>query len=587
MKLKKIIALVLSVITAGTCLAATGCSASKQQISKDPKTVNLMMSAGGYGTDYIDEIIAKFNETYKEEGYKIHRLEPSNTFGTADALGAMRNPKSGYDLVFPGSVYAYDALEPYPYFEKGCVECLDDVYASKALKFNGEEEELTVAQKLRTDEYSNWTALDVNDVVDGEWYGFFRTDSYRGLVCNTTVMKEYGGMTDFEKEYPATTNELFKYYDKIAETGSELGKMPVIYGGDNAATYSVTLVQMCIGQILGKEAANEFFNMEELYAANGNKWYSDDWKYCIENESLIPTLEVLLQAWDYLYAVNGSSTIKHNIAHGRLMSDLAAFMFDGNYFYTEVKANYGSELDKIRMVPYPMISYVGVKNDLCGAGHEVGYGKNSGVKCEECDKILSVIVRDFDAEMSKEATKADVQAKFPTVNITDEQIDSIFESRSCTYGISEPCYIIKDSPKADIAKLFLRMLASDDAAKVYEKYGMMSIYKAPEITEDTPTFIADCFKYTRARTWGVDVHSTPSTKKVLFSIPGYSATIGVSIHEQMQEYKNESWKDRNYVKIAREILGEGGFSYDKAASTFEKNVKTRKLIYDSAKNPNR
>ena len=71
MKMKKIIALALSLVTVASCLSFTACK--KNDIVKDGKTVNVMMSKGGYGVDYIEDVAAKFEEAYAAEKCRSRR----------------------------------------------------------------------------------------------------------------------------------------------------------------------------------------------------------------------------------------------------------------------------------------------------------------------------------------------------------------------------------------------------------------------------------------------------------------------------------------------------------------------------------
>ncbi|MBQ4098478.1 MAG: hypothetical protein IJC72_04130 [Clostridia bacterium] len=548
---------------------------------KEAKTVNLMPSFGGYGTAWIQEIIEKFEALYADEGYKINLL-PSDGLGSSLALAEMRlgAKGSGYDLVFPGSVFAYDALDPN---YGSCVECLDDVYASKPISFDGTTEARSLNTKLTVDDSMAWMIEDIYNVQYGEKYGFFNNQNVRGLVCNTDVLKAYAGITNFDEKYPRTSEELFALYDVIMENedAKNSGVRPVIYGGGNAATYSVAPTWTSVAQILGKDEYNKQWSMEEFYAQNGNRYYADDWKYYAENEAIMPTLEYIMQSWDDLYAVQGADAITHNVAHGQLMIDLAAFMYDGNYFYEEVRYGFPDALDKIRMIPMPVVSYVGIKQELCGENHNVGYGNNNGVKCSECDEILSAIIKGIDDGMSLSTVKAQVQSALG-VSITDAQVSAIYEARTCGYGGTSPAYILKDSEVKDVAKLFLRMLASEDSARIMEKYGMISCYSKPQSNYKTPKFIEDCFEIKNNQTWEVVVQNKPDNKRVISWIPTFSATIGVQLHAYM--YGDNTYKDRDYAKMAREIFN--GRIYSSTEIHFANDVRNLGLNYSSSNNPN-
>ncbi len=549
------------------------------------KTVNLMMALNGYGTAWIEEIIEKFEELFADEGYKINLLTPSSSFGTVTALAEMRlgAKGSGYDLVMPGSVFAYDALD----HEYGsCVECLDDVYASTPISFDGRTEAKSLNQKLTVDDSIAWMAEDIYNVESGERYGFFNYENVRGVVCNTDVLKTYAGITNFDEQYPRTSEEFFALFDAIMgnKDAQNSGVRPVIYGGYNAATYSVAPAWVSVAQILGKDEYNKQWSMEEFYAKNGNCYYADDWKYYIENEAILPTVEYIMQSWDYLYSVQGADRITHDVAHGQLMIDLAAFMFDGNYFYNEVRYGFANELDKIRMIPMPVVSYVGLQQELCGVDHNVGYGNNSGVKCDNCDKILSAIIKGIDEGKNLSTIKTQVQSAF-SVSLTNAQVAAVYEARTCGYGSATgPAYILKDSEVKDVAKLFLRMLASEDAARIMEKYGMISAYSNPQAYYNTPTFLQDCYRIKNNQTWSVDAHNKPNTKRIFSWIPTFNATIGVQLHSYMPNDK--TYKDRDYAKIAKNLFGVGGEIYNETKYLFSDAVSLKGLNFMDRNNPN-
>ena len=157
MKLKKIIALVLSVMTIGTCVASTGCGGSNSVEGQ----LNIMASSGGFGTSFLEEMKVKFETAFADKGWKVNLLPSSGSFGTATALAEMRlgAKGSGYDLVFPGSVYTQDVVD---YKNEGfgvaAENITETVYKQKPIRFDGTEEDITIEEKLIPDESSTWTA---------------------------------------------------------------------------------------------------------------------------------------------------------------------------------------------------------------------------------------------------------------------------------------------------------------------------------------------------------------------------------------------------------------------------------------------
>ena len=140
MKLKKLLAMLLAVVS---CFTFTACGdpgnggGGGGGGDHDPaKTVNVLISKGGYGDGYIKDVATAFNTLYANDGYYVNVEKPRDGFGTAAALAEMRLPASttGLDLVLPGSVFIYDVLNA----EYGrCVEEITDVWQSTTINFDG------------------------------------------------------------------------------------------------------------------------------------------------------------------------------------------------------------------------------------------------------------------------------------------------------------------------------------------------------------------------------------------------------------------------------------------------------------------
>ena len=540
MKLKKIVALLLSVVTVGSCLSFSACR--KDDVIKDGKTVNIQISKSGYGEEYIREIATAFETAYAAEGYKINILEPDPNFGTTNALNAMRlSDASGYDIVFPGSVFIEDVVD---HVEFGTiVEPLDDIYALPAIDFNGNDESKTLEQKLER-LVSNESGKRTICTPDGKYWGFARVGSVRGVVTNTKALEANG--LDFEDDYAYTTDQFVANMHTISAKGD---MRPMIWGGDNAATYSVGTVLTSLRQIMTEEEYQEFSTFYGMYEKAGNKIPADGWKYRIYHDALQPTMEFLMETWDTNNAMEGSYSMRHDDAHGYLMlGDKAVYMFDGEYFYNEVRVNYPEYLDDIRMMNRPVSSYLGLRLDLCGTDHDVGYGKNVNAHCAKCDEILALGCKMYDEDKTATEIKTALQAL--NANITDGQVSEIMRARGVAYGGPASGYIMKCSDVKDIAKLFLRMLASDDAAEVYAKSGMLSAFSTAGLSDDVDEFVKDCFRIDRQWTSIGDTHGDPyaPASRMGFVLSPYSATIGKNVNDFMSD------KDRDYGILAKDCL---------------------------------
>ena len=129
--LKKTIIFVLAVVT----LAFTGCgrvpSDNSDPIS-DGKTVNVKISKAGYGTTYIYKLADRFNELYKEEGYKINVLYPQ-TISDSVVVQDIYDDK-GIDLYFVGGSVEKGVAGDYGH----CYADITDlVFNQKPIRFDG------------------------------------------------------------------------------------------------------------------------------------------------------------------------------------------------------------------------------------------------------------------------------------------------------------------------------------------------------------------------------------------------------------------------------------------------------------------
>lgn len=536
MKLKKLLAVALSVITACTCLSFAACS--EPAVQNDGKTVNVMMQLSGYGTAYVEDVARKFEEVYAEEGYKINLLDARSSFSGASALTEMRldYEKSGIDLVMTGGVTIKQCLDE----EYGaCIDNLDDVYNNGAINFDGSVDPVPIKDKYKS-EYS----LERMRHSDGHYYTFSTTDGVRGLVYNEKVLKRYGIET-----YPVTTDELFEMFDIIYNGNAQVqGIRPVTWGGDNAAAYALGTLYLGIAQLIGTENFQEFFELDYLLnedgtiKADGYKFFED---YAPELEAV---LETLIQKFDVLYSYTGSKTQLHTKAHAQLVTGKTAFMQDGQYFYTEVMNDFPTYLNDIRMAPNPIVSYLGEKLKLDGTGNDKA----------KCDDILSFMCKSYDDGVRTSAElESKTEAQFPGVDITTEQCERIMEARSAYFGaLGSSSYVLKQSPVKDIAKLFIRMMHSEDVADIYAKYGMFHSFGKADESLYAHQFVKDAAKLIADKNYIATSVLKPGTVRAntnMFLLPMYNANIVLSINNEMGT-PEAGLAARNYTEIAKTVL---------------------------------
>ena len=86
MKIKKLITLLLSLTVFLGCFAACGDPGNSGGGQHDPnKTVDILISKGGYGDKYLRDVVDAFNTYYASEGYYVNLLAPREGFGTASS----------------------------------------------------------------------------------------------------------------------------------------------------------------------------------------------------------------------------------------------------------------------------------------------------------------------------------------------------------------------------------------------------------------------------------------------------------------------------------------------------------------------
>lgn len=534
MKKTRILALTLCSLTALSALGATACGKESKGVVKDVKTLNVAMCNAGYGSAWINELKEKFELVYRDEGYKINILEPRNNLTGATALSEMRlGTQTGVDLYLTAGVTAEDVTDE----EYGvCAEKLNDLYDKGAINFDGSVDETPIKEYAAN--YKGWVA------IGDDYYDYFYFSSPFGVVANVKVLADYG-----ITELPRTTDELFDCYDAIYNGANgkpdskTSGIYPTTWGGDNAAGYAPNSLLVHIAQMMGNEAYEEFTTMNAVaedpdMLANGYTMY--------ENTDLKDALEVFARQYDVMYSTKGSETQKHDVAHSRLVTGKAVFMTDGEFFFNEVKANFTSKLNDITFMNVPVISKLGVKLKLDG----------SGADAAKCDDILSYMIQLVDEGKDNATVKASTQTQF-SVTLTDEQVQRVVDARKVVpMSLESDSYIVKGSPKKDIAELFLRMMASKDAANVMSKYAMGSAYHSADPQADEYRFIQDAHKVWSSSTYRIARNNKLGTvrKKInMFAIPGKTTAIVVDMMAAMGIEANEDITTRDYAYWANKF----------------------------------
>ncbi|MBQ8320504.1 MAG: hypothetical protein IJX81_06450 [Clostridia bacterium] len=564
MKTKKILALALCATTLGAGVLS-GAACGEQPVVSDGKTVNVAVVSGGYGTTWLNKLAEKFEKAYEEEGYKINVLTPRNNLKNDTALSEMRlGSKTGVDLYLTAGIYL-DAVLDEDYGV--CVENLNDVYNNGAINFDGSVEATPIKDKVSENQY--YLLKEGND-----WYKFHYFTAPLGIVANTKILAEYG-----ITELPRTTNELFEAYDAIyygangVEGTKDTGVYPTVWAGDNAYGYPYNGALDMLCQLMGKEAfEDDFFTLNSVLELDDMtqgysvyEKYDDYYKACIE---------VFLQQYDVVYSVLGSASQRHDQAHAQLVRGNAAFMSDGAYFFNEVRANFSTRLNDIRMMQTPMISYLGVDLKLDGTGTDE----------EKCDEILSYMTKLVDEGKTNAEIETMTETQFAGVDISQTQVEKIVAARGVgATSYQADGYITKGSPMKDVAALFLRMMASQDAADLWSEYGLMSAYEKSGKTEYDYQFLKDAADIHNANTNQLFYSSTYGLRKAMATSVAFgdyfSASMVTNITADVGAVASPS--ERNYAEIANSLYKS---SLDGVKKSWPDYLDVAKKYIDGVKN---
>ena len=430
-------------------------------ISSDNKTLNIRVYKAGYGDDFVRALIAAFESTYAEEGYKINIVSSDTTIqATTVTNELLLGENNGIDLYIAGNVSPDTLVTVSKANNMDMIAAdLTDVYASTPIKADKTEEDITILEKLKNG-YADYQRYDGEEKeYQGKYYGFTYRSSPTGFIVNTDLLQSYG------LEVPRTTDELTACFKAIYAKKAETGVYPTAWAGYNAYQYWDMVRDVWAAQYSGVENYNKFCSMS--YSDN----IEDGWKV-YEDKGWVESLNVLGTYVNLDYAMDKTINMDHTTAQHHFLSGNAVFMVNGAWLQNEMAANYLEQASGMTMIKTPVISSLGAKIGLSN------------------DAVLSQIV-----ELVDEGKTVDeiVQA---VGGVTTEQVKTVKEARNifCDWGCADAIVVNAHSEKMDLAKLFLRYIASDDAINlIYEYASSYTPFKTlteMETTDSTSKFMA-------------------------------------------------------------------------------------------------
>ncbi len=461
----------------------------------DPdKVISVRVLKSGYGEDWLRKLKFRFEATYP--GYYVSLKEPNldmrgdtvlsrisrgyarektDLFVTGDITDSMINSANNY---YPGTPLAADLT--------------DLVFNQKAIGFNGQEETKTVLQKLNPS-MAQW----VQDKTDNAIYGMPYINRVGGLTVNKTNLLKFG-----YTELPRTTDELVAmatsiytgkkadgtYYSEGPATKSYL--FPFTYSSETL--YGTFYYYTALAQ---KDL--DFYNtLMNFTDKNGVRLIENGYNL-YQDAKMVKPMEMMYFSYDPKLAAYGSTTSTLDVAQGKMVAtsgDRAVFMWNGDWMFNEVSANFTNAKDDLDFINYPVDSSI---------ADEV-FGDLSHL---DADKLLSYVIKLVDENKTIEQIVSAVKAN-KNYDITTAQAERIANARGIYYSLdSLKCFVPADTPKKEIVAKFLRMMASEDASQIIaEKANASSAFATTENTYSTVDFVKNASKisvnrYANAIAW--------------------------------------------------------------------------------------
>lgn len=324
-KVRKIFALILSCLMLFSVAACGGEDYSGEVIDDENDilsgTINVMLLKTGFGTAWLDNVAAAFNEKYPDVKIKI-----DTSTDRKKVYGEATSKSDKYDIVM---------LE-YPLNDNlDCLEPIDDVYSYK-----NKGEDKSVADKLIP------LYLDYLN-VKGHYYQIPSFVGAYGLVYNSDYI--------YDNELPVTTEEFKALCNKLKNIDH---LTPIIFAGETGTEYWNFIYCTWFAQYEGREAYN---------AALHGKAKNESGEYVFDPKTayLDGGLKAMQVCEDLLWYDNGYihpdsvGYTAFKLAQRDFLKGQAAIMYNGSWLVNEMQVLFpnGTESD-FKMMKVPVISAI-------------------------------------------------------------------------------------------------------------------------------------------------------------------------------------------------------------------------------------
>ena len=433
-KIKKIAAVLISLILAFCCVLLTGCKQGENgNVDKDK--IQVKVFNGGYGTAWINNIIAAFEEDNPGTDIKLKTTVNSTTDETLISTGKSKDDIVMLNYMFWGETY------------NGGIEDISDVYAARPDGSGGK----TIAEKCNPILLKHFN-------YNGKYYQISWATANGGVCYNKTSLDKVLGAGNWQ--VPVTTDQM----NSVAKAMSDNGHYGYVYAGDDC--YQDTyLIPAFMSQYMGYE---NYYNLCHGLIDDGNGNYSvatsENVYQLLSDQGIKRPYETLQEftRYEHKYAYGIGFMDAQQIFYGwGYGSDqkLVAFMVNGDWLENET-SSFSNNQD-IRMMKTPVISALVDKLSFY-TEYEGGEPKDFyGLSAEKrglYDEKLDGIIRYVDGDSSVKPSYA-----------SDEDVTIVknarntYDSLSFMHGAAIP----STSGNKELAKRFLIYLYSDKAQRIY------------------------------------------------------------------------------------------------------------------------
>lgn len=415
--MKRAIAMALCLIV---CFGLCACS-GKEKVSNDKNTIQISYVNTGFGMEWLNNAVAKFEAKYPEYNVVVEPCYDSATFLNTIKLGGENNTIDLYLTMLSTEDYN-SYLEP-----------LDDV-----LNYTWAGEGSSIRDKINPNLLQTLTATDKNTYMMSYGGGMI------SLAYNASIID------GVKYEVPNTTDELVKLTMRLSADG----KTPFTtfqYGG-----YWPYLYKVWIAQYQGLDYYND-----ELLSFLDENGQPDKTLVMDDNKETgrYQVLKLMEKLLAYQYTTPESWGGKFTAQQTKFLNGSAAMMPNGTWLFNEMRNAVNNDFN-FGFMRYPVLS------DMV-----------DNLESVKTDKALSALVAAVDAAASVE----EVPLSGNGYTATKADVERVWEARHlfATFNDENVAVIPNYSNAKDGAKLFLQFLYSDELIHDYSNIVHMSFCATP------------------------------------------------------------------------------------------------------------